>query len=47
MEVALDAAVPERSLTLQAGHSTWLLHDLRAPDGFAAALAVEQIGGES
>jgi 4'-phosphopantetheinyl transferase len=48
IEVALDAAVPESSLTLrsipQEGEVTrhWALHDLSAPDGFAAALAVEQ-----
>jgi 4'-phosphopantetheinyl transferase len=46
-EVALDAAAPQPSLTLpspQAGDVTqhWILHDLPAPDGFAAALAVEQ-----
>jgi 4'-phosphopantetheinyl transferase len=48
IEVALDAATPESSLTLrsspQEGEITrrWVLHDLSAPDGFAAALAVEQ-----
>lgn len=48
IEVALDAAVPEPSLTLrsipQEGETMrlWALHDLSAPDGFAAALAVEQ-----
>ena len=47
-EVALDAAAPKSSLTLrsspQEGEITrhWVLHDLSAPDGFAAALAVEQ-----
>jgi 4'-phosphopantetheinyl transferase len=46
-EVALDAATPKPSLTLpsaQTGDMTrhWILHDLSAPDGFAAALAVEQ-----
>jgi 4'-phosphopantetheinyl transferase len=45
-EVALDAADPKPSLTLppiQTGDTTrhWILHDLSAPDGFAAALAVE------
>jgi 4'-phosphopantetheinyl transferase len=45
--VALDAAAPQSSLTLrspQEGGTTrdWVLHDLPAPDGFAAALAVEQ-----
>lgn len=48
IEVALDAAAPKSSLTLrsspQEGESTrhWVLHDLSAPDGFAAALAVEE-----
>ena len=48
IEVALDAAAPESSLTLrsipQEGEIMrhWALHDLSAPDGFAAALAVEQ-----
>jgi 4'-phosphopantetheinyl transferase len=46
-EVALDAATPQSSLTLRSaleGEITrdWRLHDLSAPDGFAAALAVEQ-----
>jgi 4'-phosphopantetheinyl transferase len=46
-DVALDAADPKSSLTLrssQEGASAreWILHDLAAPDGFAAALAVEQ-----
>jgi 4'-phosphopantetheinyl transferase len=46
-DVALDAAAPKSSLTLrssQEGETTrdWVLHDLPAPDGFAAALAVEQ-----
>jgi 4'-phosphopantetheinyl transferase len=44
-EVALDAAVPKPTLTLpssQADDLTWIIHDLSAPDGFAAALAVEQ-----
>lgn len=48
IEVALDAATPKSSLTLRpsppegeiARH--WVLHDLSAPGGFAAALAVEQ-----
>lgn len=45
-EVALDAAAPKPSLTLpsaQTGDMTrrWILHDLSAPHGFAAALAVE------
>jgi 4'-phosphopantetheinyl transferase len=48
IEVALDAAAPKSSLTLrsvpQEGEIArhWSLHDLSAPDGFAAALAVEQ-----
>ena len=48
IEVALDAVAPESSLTLRSsppdGGITrqWVLHDLSAPDGFAAALAVEQ-----
>jgi 4'-phosphopantetheinyl transferase len=48
IEVALDAAAPKTSLTLrsipQEGEIMrhWALHDLSAPDGFAAALAVEQ-----
>ena len=48
IEVALDAAAPKSSLTLPSspreGEITrhWILHDLSAPDGFAAALAVEQ-----
>jgi len=48
IEVALDAAAPISSLTLrsipQEGERTrhWALHDLSAPDGFAAALALEQ-----
>jgi 4'-phosphopantetheinyl transferase len=48
IEVALDAAAPESSLTLrpipQEGESKrlWVVHDLSAPDRFAAALAVEQ-----
>lgn len=46
-DVALDAAAPESSLTLPSpreGDITlgWGLHDLPAPDGFAATLAVEQ-----
>jgi len=48
IEVALDAAAPESSLTLrsipQEGETLrlWVLHDLTAPDGFSAALAIEQ-----
>jgi 4'-phosphopantetheinyl transferase len=44
--VALDAAAPKSSLTLRSPRGgeiarDWVLHDLPAPDGFAAALAVE------
>jgi 4'-phosphopantetheinyl transferase len=48
IEVALDAAAPESLLTLRSspreGEITreWVLHDLSAPHGFAAALAVQQ-----
>lgn len=48
IEVALDAAAPKSSLALRSFAPEdevtrhWLLHDLSAPDGFAAALAVEQ-----
>lgn len=46
-EVALDAAAPAPLLTLRAFPQevemrNWVLHDLAAPEGFAAALAVEQ-----
>ena len=46
-DVALDAADPRSSLTLRSSQEDgsareWTLHDLPAPDGFAAALAVEQ-----
>jgi 4'-phosphopantetheinyl transferase len=46
-EVALDAAAPQPSLTLRTTLEgeiarDWLLHDLSAPDGFAAAVAAEQ-----
>jgi 4'-phosphopantetheinyl transferase len=46
-ELVLDAAEPNPSLTLHlpscgAPRGTWHLHDLSAPDGFAAALAIEQ-----
>lgn len=45
-EVALDAAAPKPSLTLSSAAADdmtrhWVLHDLSAPEGFAAALAVE------
>lgn len=48
IEVILDAAAPKSSLTLlsspRQGEAArnWTLHDLSAPAGFAAALAVEQ-----
>ncbi|HEX7518204.1 MAG TPA: 4'-phosphopantetheinyl transferase superfamily protein [Chthoniobacterales bacterium] len=48
IEVVLDAAAPKSSLTFRLspreGELTrdWALHDLPAPDGYAAALAVEQ-----
>jgi 4'-phosphopantetheinyl transferase len=48
IEVALDAVAPKSSLTLHSskkeGEITrrWVLYDLSAPDGFAAALAVAQ-----
>jgi 4'-phosphopantetheinyl transferase len=47
IEVALDAAAPKSSLTLRSVHAQgpmrdWTLHDLSAPEGFAAALAEEQ-----
>ena len=46
-DVALDAAAPESSLILHSSREggitrNWVLHDLPAPAGFAAALAVEQ-----
>jgi 4'-phosphopantetheinyl transferase len=46
-EVALDAAAPKSSLALQSSEPGgidrhWTLHDLSAPEGFAAAFAVEQ-----
>ena len=48
IEVALDAAAPASSLALRSDPQEdeierhWILHDLSAPNGFAAALAVEQ-----
>jgi 4'-phosphopantetheinyl transferase len=52
IEVALDAAAPKSSLTLRSSTTEgeimrhWVLHDLSAPDGFAAALAVAQELGQ-
>jgi 4'-phosphopantetheinyl transferase len=45
VEVILDAAAPNSSLILHSsaeeeGARDWILHDLSAPDGFAAAVAV-------
>jgi 4'-phosphopantetheinyl transferase len=47
LEVALDAAAPTSSLTLRSRDDTgvtrsWVVHDLSAPTGFAAALALEE-----
>ena len=47
VEVILDAAAPNSSLVLhssaeEGGVDDWILHDLPAPDGFAAAVAVAQ-----
>ena len=48
IEVALDAVAPKSSLILHSSTKEgeiarhWVLHDLSAPDGFAAALAVAQ-----
>jgi 4'-phosphopantetheinyl transferase len=48
IEVVLDAAAPQSPLALSpSSHRDeierhWVLHDLAAPDGFAAALALEQ-----
>ena len=46
IEVILDAAAPESSLALGPEQENevsraWVLHDLPAPDGFVAAIAVE------
>ena len=47
-EVVLDAGSPNRSVPLgvslrsERPGTTWVVHDVFAPDGFAAALAVEQ-----
>jgi 4'-phosphopantetheinyl transferase len=48
IEVTLDAAAPKSSLLLRSSNASgpmrdWTLHDLPAPENFAAALAVEQI----
>jgi 4'-phosphopantetheinyl transferase len=47
IEVALDAAAPKSSLTITSPSENesmpmWVLHDLPAPESFAAALAVQQ-----
>jgi len=48
IEVVLDATAPRKSLTIRSSAGSdgltndWLMHDLVAPEGFAAALAVEQ-----
>src|SRR5204863_518086 len=48
IEVALDASAPKSSLTLHSSTKEgaitrhWTVHDLAAPDGFAAALAVAE-----
>lgn len=47
IDVILDAGAPESSLTLRSQQKSeiprdWILHDLPAPDGFAAAIAVEK-----
>jgi 4'-phosphopantetheinyl transferase len=47
IEVILDAAAPKSSLILtiaqpQQATSSWTLHDLSAPEGFASALTLEQ-----
>lgn len=46
VEMILDAHAPNEWLSIESrprrGNSSWLVHDLAAPEGFAAALAVEQ-----
>jgi 4'-phosphopantetheinyl transferase len=50
IEVALDAATPKDSLTIcsspDEGKVTygWTIHDLTAPAGFVASVAVAQVG---
>jgi 4'-phosphopantetheinyl transferase len=50
IEVALDAARPQASLTMPASPGgrkmprDWTIHDLPAPGGFAAAIAIERVG---
>ena len=50
IEVALDAATPQPSLTIRGASDKgkasrdWTIYDLSAPSGFAAAVAVEQVG---
>ena len=49
IEVALDAAAPQPSLTIRSPSEKekvgrdWTVHDLPTPDGFVAAVAVEQV----
>jgi 4'-phosphopantetheinyl transferase len=49
IEVALDAAAPQSPLVMRGSSKEeqtkreWILHDLTAPAGFVAALAVEEI----
>jgi 4'-phosphopantetheinyl transferase len=45
IELVLDAGAPKTSLVVRppsGGLASWLVHDLAAPAGFAAALAIEQ-----
>lgn len=48
IEVALDAAKPAGSLTIHGTEgdagltSSWIVHDLAVPEGFCAALAIEE-----
>jgi 4'-phosphopantetheinyl transferase len=44
IELVLDAEAPNPSLVVRAqtGERSWVVHDLAAPSGFAAALGIEQ-----